>query len=259
MKVLVFIGAPGVGKGTYAKMIHRAMQPYWQHLSVGDLFRQEIMKLKDKECDNNFATIREYMRQGKLIPDHLVVDYMRPKIKHAIEETFLLWKRDGKTENITKFISSSTCAGVILDGFPRRLEQAFALSKLTEELSYDYHIELKAVNITLNREITIQKLLGRRTCPDCSQSYNVAHITDSDYPGYDMPAILPTKESCKLCTEKFVKREDDDEDIIRNRMKQYDEEVAPILNFYSQRNQLAEFDIKKGVKDIDLIWQTINK
>ncbi len=109
-----------------------------------------------------------------------------------------------------------------------------------------------AVHIILNREVAIQKLLGRRLCTGCGGNFNIADVI---HDGHMMPAILPKRESCPLGFEKcqssqnLVCRSDDTEETIATRFDVFEQSMAPILDFYRQRNQLKEFHVKKGVDD----------
>lgn len=141
---LILLGAPGVGKGTQADLLHRRLGAC--HLSTGDVFRAAASR---KECDQSPAmkAAQEYMRRGALVPDSTVWDMVR--------------ERRGCLE----------CrGGFVLDGFPRTLGQAEALKGLLES----ERIPLSAVvNYELPLAEIVERLSGRRTCKACKAVFHV--------------------------------------------------------------------------------------
>jgi adenylate kinase len=140
--------------------------------------------------------------------------------------------------------------GFILDGFPRTLLQA-------EYLHKHYPADILAVNIVLDRQVTIQKLLGRRICKTCGGNFNTAHIVSG---GYDMPAILPDPRTCRMapnCQVDLVKRDDDQEDVIQHRLQTFENNIQPIVQYYERKHRLLHFEVKKGIKDTDALWQAM--
>jgi adenylate kinase len=234
MKYFALIGAPGVGKGTFAQIISQRLS--LQHISVGDILRNLVKQQNQKKSTKLAQELSSYMREGKLIPDHLICDIV--------------------------FHEISSSQSILLDGFPRyscpirstfltlvsilfrTLSQATFLSKSLPNLN--------VLHIKLNKHVAIQKLLGRRSCNGCGGNFNVANVMNDDYL---MPAILPNPDRCPLgpeqCKEKqqLVLRSDDTESTIATRFDIFETEMAPILEFYRGRNQLKEFVVKKGVDD----------
>jgi adenylate kinase len=172
--------------------------------------------------------IESFVKSGALVPDALV--------NHLVLNALAAADRDTR--------------GLILDGFPRTLSQA-------EFLERNYQGHLVAVNIILDRDVTIQKLLGRRICTTCGGSFNTAHIVRDEY---DMPAILPSSETCKRvpCEPKLVCRDDDTPQIIATRLNDFEKNVDPLLKFYRQRNLLLDFVVKKGIKDSDQLGTALD-
>lgn len=209
----IFIGFPGVGKGTFAKIISR--QTDVEHIAIGDLVRHEITHKSPSGLK-----FQNYVAQGKLIPDDLID-------RIAIDRV------------------SSTSKSVILDGYPRNQSQA---SNLETSLNNSHHI--LAINITLDEQVTIDKLLGRMLCKTCKDEFNSTHILRN---GYDMPAILPDPATCKLGPEncKFIadKRVDDNIETIKKRMEEFEKQTKPLIRFYESKNALVTFDVKKGARD----------
>lgn len=169
--------------------------------------------------------IESFVKGGKLIPDKVVNEFVLNALRNSDE----------------------TNKGLLLDGFPRNLSQA-------EYLEKNYKGHVIAVNIILDREVTIQKLLGRRLCTKCGGSFNTAHIVKDHY---DMPAILPSKESCKFgesCEPTLISRDDDTPEIITNRLNDFEKNIDPLLKFYRERSLLLDFVVHKGIKDTGMLW-----
>eukprot|EP00871_Galdieria_phlegrea_P006104 jgi/Galph1/981/GphlegSOOS_G5644.1 len=198
--LLVFLGAPGVGKGTYASRVASLLG--FQHVSLGDIFRAESQK-------NEW--LRSELQQGNLLPDSFVLR---------------------SVDDVLNTYSSNP--GIILDGFPRTLEQAASLEKI-RPVGAVYLLKLR-------EDILIKKLSFRRVCGTCGKTFNLANITE---PGYEMPPLLPPSDCQGPCN--LFQREDDKEDIVRSRLELYKESHAPIEEFYRKRNILHIFELKGGV------------
>ena len=137
---VVFLGAPGVGKGTQADRI--AAQYQLAKISTGDLLRAAV---------RNQTTLgleaKSYMDQGKLVPDAVVIGLVKEKL------------------------TDSSCAnGFILDGFPRTVPQAEALGVVlaSKGIALD-----RVVNFQISREDVVRRLSGRRSCPKCQATFHV--------------------------------------------------------------------------------------
>jgi len=137
-KRLMFLGAPGAGKGTYAGRI--APKLGIPTISTGDLIRAEIKTAS--ALGQQFAS---YANKGQLVPHELVMKIVQNRLE----------KPDCK-------------AGYLLDGFPRTIRQAEDLEKFSP-LSL-------VVNIELKEEYLMEKIMGRRVCPCCNKNFNIAHI-----------------------------------------------------------------------------------
>jgi len=215
---LAIMGAPGVGKGTFATRL----SPLFDipTISTGDLIRAEI-KLESAIG----REVREITENGGLVDDEIVMKLLEKRLN----------QRD------------ATLKGFLIDGYPRRVSQA-------ETLAYLRPISL-AVYLTLDREILVEKALARRVCEDCGTGYNLADIRRGHY---DMPPLLPKQPNkCDKCGGKLVTRADDTEEIIRNRLAVYDAETQPIVDYYRKQGKLMEFEVKKGVKDLEELTQLI--
>ncbi|MFH0711569.1 MAG: adenylate kinase [archaeon] len=194
----IFLGAPGSGKGTAASKI--APKRNVPHISTGDLFRENINKKTPIG-----AKAKEYIEKGELAPDEIVIEMLKKRIQQE------------DCQN-----------GFILDGFPRTISQAEKLSKLT-------NIDL-VINISVPKEIIIQRLSSRITCKECGKIFNAIYHK-------------PKNESkCDQCHGEIIRRPDDKPEIIQNRLKIYEEQTAPLIEFYKSKGILQNIlcdDINK--------------
>lgn len=216
---LFFFGAPGVGKGTYSKLLARDLK--LNEVSTGDELRA-IIKGKAAGYDPKLVKeITETVNSGRFVSDNIVFDIIKKKI--------------GESTN-----------GIILDGFPRTAEQF----KKYQEL-FPLHL---VVNFMLRTDILIDKLLGRRICEKCGGNYNVCDIKNGEY---DMEPLLPT--NCTQCKDgEFLKeRLDDTKEIIERRLQDYEQKTAPLLKLFEKQGVLVNFEPKKGVKDYPKIKQIV--
>ena len=195
---LVLLGAPGVGKGTQAELLAERMGAC--HLSTGDVFR--AAKSDSNGCKKSPAlqAALDFMKRGELVPDTTVLDMLR--------ERKMCLRCNG---------------GFLLDGFPRTVAQAEALTAMLEEekisldavLSYDMPIEQ-----------IVARLAGRRTCSQCKAVY---HVTGRP------PKVA---DVCDHCGGALYQREDDRPESIRVRMEAYERSTAPLAGYYRQRGLL---------------------
>ena len=132
---IVLVGAPGAGKGVYAQYFRdKYCIP---HISTGDIFRAEIAK-----GTGLGLKIKEYVEKGLLVPDEIVVEVVKRRLKEP-----------------------DTATGFILDGYPRTLNQAIALDEI---------VEIDAViHLVVSEEVAVKRLSGRMICPVCGRIYNI--------------------------------------------------------------------------------------
>ncbi len=212
-KQILFLGAPGVGKGTFAKRIAPLID--YQHLSAGDVLRNEV-----RNRTKNGLLASAYMNSGSLVPSSLIIDLMR-----------------------TQVLQASQRPGVLLDGFPRQREQAELWAACNENKLPDL-----IVNILLNEEVLLTKLTSRRMCEKCGENFNLADIR---FPPFDMPALLPrVPDVCDVCgASPLVQRPDDRPDVVRRRLALHAELEAPLLHFYKSRGAtVVYFVVNRGVQ-----------
>ncbi|HEX6394968.1 MAG TPA: adenylate kinase [Acidimicrobiales bacterium] len=193
---LVVLGKQGAGKGTQAVRLSRHYVV--PHVSTGDTFRAAV------RSGSEFGEkARQYLDAGELVPDEIVIGMVRERLTR------------GDTTN----------RGFILDGFPRTVHQAEALSELLEPRQLDLVIDLE-----VDTEQVLTRLAGRRVCSDCGANYSVV----------DNPPRV--NEICDVCGGEVVQRDDDTEAAIRRRLELYERETAPLVHWYKSRGLLAVVD-----------------
>ena len=205
MLVLVLLGPPGAGKGTQAEMLSRQLA--LPHVSTGDLFRDN--RARGTELG---AQAEEYMDQGQLVPDELVVD--------------MLFDR----------VSRPDCgAGFLLDGFPRTLPQAEALEgRLRRDTS------VLALVLDVPDEELISRLSGRLTCRSCGAMYHL---------GFSPPS---TGGACDKCGGELYQREDDRPEVVQERLVVYREQTLPLVDFYESRGLLRRIDGNRPPSEVSV-------
>ncbi|KAJ1693657.1 hypothetical protein LUZ63_010355 [Rhynchospora breviuscula] len=208
----VFLGCPGVGKGTYASRLSQLLGI--PHIATGDLVREELAStgpLSQKLVD--------IVNQGKLVSDEIIVE--------------LLSKRLSKGEEKGE-------SGFILDGFPRTVRQAEILEGVMD-------IDL-VVNLKLRKDVLMEKCLGRRICSECGKNFNLARINvegQNGQPGMYMPPLLPPSG----CMTKLITRADDTEEVVKERLRIYNDMSQPVEEFYRRQGKLLEFDLPGGIPE----------
>lgn len=234
--LLLFLGAPGVGKGTFASIITK-QRPRWKTLSIGEKMRHEVSLGTPLG-----VKISSRMKKGELVDDATVNELCFESL-----DSMLLDEVQSAGEG-----SGSENKCVILDGFPRSRAQSEALmNRYFKNSPIDATINsILAVDIRLDEEVAVQKLLGRKVCQTCNQGFNTADIVHGSY---DMPAILPDRETCVLgkekCAPRLLERTDDTPSTIKHRFEVHTQETEPVISYFRERGMLMTFDVKKGVKD----------
>jgi adenylate kinase len=188
---LVLLGAPGVGKGTQAELMSERLGPC--QLSTGEIFRAAKCQ-SNGDLSPTMSAALEYMRRGELVPDQTVLDIVRERARCL-----------------------HCGGGFLLDGFPRTVAQAQALQATLQQLG----VKLDAVlSYELSTEEIVQRISGRRTCPQCRATY---HVTG-----------LPPKQAgiCDACGTTLTQREDDRPESVRVRLAAYERSTKPLEEFY---------------------------
>ncbi|KAJ8766007.1 hypothetical protein K2173_020523 [Erythroxylum novogranatense] len=208
----VFLGCPGVGKGTYASRLSNLLGV--PHIATGDLVREELSSSGPLS-----SQLKEIVNQGKLVSDEIIINLLSKRLEAGA----------AKGES-----------GFILDGFPRTIRQAEILEGVT-------NIDL-VVNLKLREEALLAKCLGRRICGECGKNYNIACIDikgENGKPGIYM-APLPAPPQC---ASKLIQRSDDTEEVVKERLRIYNELSQPVEDFYCNRGKLLEFELPGGIPE----------
>ncbi len=202
---LILLGPPGAGKGTQAA---RICQKYSiPHISTGDIFRKHI-----KEGTDFGKKAQEYMNKGELVPDDLVLEIAEARL-----------------------IEEDCSHGFLLDGFPRTVNQAEQLDKFlnARDLSID-----KVLDIEVDKEVLMTRLIGRRVCRSCGSTYHVIN----------MP---PQKEGiCDVCGGELYQRSDDSATTVANRIEVYNSLTSKLVEYYDRTGKVAHIDGSTGLETV---------
>ncbi|KAL3135764.1 hypothetical protein ABBQ32_007327 [Trebouxia sp. C0010 RCD-2024] len=210
--VWIFLGPPGVGKGTYASRVASALGV--PHIAAGDLVRQQIKDQTDYGCK-----AQAIVAKGDLLPDEMILQLLEKRIE------------DGQAQGEL---------GALLDGFPRTRRQAQMLALIADTQL--------AVNLSLRPEVLMAKCLGRRICKDCGKNFNVADImlpASNDQPEVRMPPLNPPDD----CREKMEIRSDDNLETVKNRIEVYNSQAKPVEEFFREDGLLRNFEISSGIPE----------
>ncbi|XP_042461370.1 probable adenylate kinase 1, chloroplastic isoform X1 [Zingiber officinale] len=208
----VFLGCPGVGKGTYASRLSRLLGV--PHIATGDLVRDELASSGPLS-----KQLAEIVNQGHLVSDEIIINLLSKRLE------------DGGNKGES---------GFILDGFPRTTRQAEILEGVAE-------IDL-VVNLKLREDALFAKCLGRRICSQCRGNFNIASVDikgEHGRPGITMAPLLPPEH----CMSKLIARADDTEEVVKERLRVYYEMSKPVEEFYRKRGKLIDFDLPGGIPE----------
>lgn len=206
---IVMLGAPGAGKGTQAKKI--ADRYKIPHISTGDIFRTNI-----KNNTELGSKAKNYMDQGMLVPDELVVDLV-----------------------VDRVVQNDCMNGYVLDGFPRTIPQAEALTKALAENGEGIDV---AIDVNVPDENIIKRMAGRRACVDCGATYHLKYA----------PSV---KEGiCDICGGTLILRDDDQPETVKKRLVVYHEQTQPLIDYYTNMGVLRRVD---GTIDMEDVFKTI--
>ena len=201
---IIMLGAPGAGKGTHAKKISEKYSI--PHISTGDIFRANI-----KEGTELGKKAKEYMDQGLLVPDELTCDLVMDRIQQD----------DCKN-------------GFVLDGFPRTIPQAEALTAALEKINekMDY-----ALDIEIADEKIVERMSGRRVCTKCGAPFHIVNIPPK------------TEGICDHCGGELEFRADDQPETVLKRLGVYHEQTQTLIEYYAKQGILKEIDGTKSVEE----------
>lgn len=206
---LILFGPPGAGKGTQAQFLVETYRI--PQISTGDMLRAAV-----KAGTPLGVKAQEIMIQGGLVSDDIVLGIVAERLAQ-----------------------DDCAAGFVLDGFPRTIPQADALSAILKQVgrAIDHVISLE-----VDGEEIVKRLSGRRSCSSCGKGYHLA---------FDPPLRAGV---CDVCGSGLVQRADDQEETVRNRLLVYEQQTAPLKDYYRSRQVLCSIP---GIGSIVEIQQRI--
>jgi len=197
---IIFFGAPGAGKGTQAEIVSEKLSI--PAISTGAIIREAI-----KNGTDMGKSAQSYIEKGALVPDDVVIGIIKDRLSEK------------DCEN-----------GFILDGFPRTVPQAEALTAMGV-----------AIDVVLNLEVAddriVTRMSGRRTCPGCGATYHIVY--------------KPTEKEgiCDKCSAQLTIRKDDDPAVVKSRLDIYHNETEPLKDYYSKMGILKTVEGQEELAD----------
>lgn len=197
---LILLAAPGAGKGTQAEKLS-------EHFNIPTISTGALLRKNIKAGTELGKIAEKYINDGKLIPDNVMIDVMADRLKE-----------------------DDCSGGFILDGFPRTLAQAEALSASTIKID-------TVLRLNVPDETIISRLSGRLECEKCAATYH----TEYRKPKQD--------GVCDKCGGKLGVREDDKPETVRERLKTYHAQTEPLIKYYTDKGMLKTAEGKDSIED----------
>lgn len=203
---IIFLGPPGAGKGTQAQIVCQRLGI--PQVSTGDMLRAAIAAGTEMG-----RKAKEYMDQGQLVPDEVVIGIVKDRL------------------------ADPDCQkGYILDGFPRTVEQAKALSTFAK-------IDV-AINLDVPDDVLVKRLSGRRVCPLCGAPYHVDRLNGETV--------------CRADGTPLIQRDDDKAETVLNRLSVYHQKTAPLIDHYREAGLLKNIGGGLSLEEIsEEIFRTL--
>lgn len=214
---IILLGPPAAGKGTQAKLISTTFGI--PQISTGDILRANVAA--GTELGKKAKTV---MDRGDLVPDELVCDMVADRLEQA-----------------------DCCRGFILDGFPRTVRQAEWLDQHLEKMRKGKKGDMAGqqacaapvvIRLIVDYNVLLKRVTGRRSCPSCGRIYNV----------YFQPPKV--QGICDVDGTALVTRRDDEESVFNERMKTYDQQTLPLVDYYRAKGRLVEVDGEQPVVEV---------
>lgn len=196
---LILLGAPGAGKGTQAEILSGK-------LGIPTISTGNILRAAMKNGTPVGLKAKEYVESGRLVPDDVIIGIVEERL------------------------AEPDCAGgYILDGMPRTIPQAEALEARGIEIDL-------ALSIEISDETIVNRMSGRRLCPDCGATYHIRFAP-------------PTAEGiCDSCGTALIIRKDDLPETVKARLEVYHRETEPLKAFYESRGKLCKVDNQPSIE-----------
>lgn len=202
--IIIMLGAPGTGKGTVAGLLEEKIGI--KQVSTGDIFRKNM-----QEGTELGKLAEKYISNGQLVPDDVTIKIVEDRLKQKDVEK-----------------------GIILDGFPRTIEQAEALDKILGEAGKKVDMVL---NLITPEEEIVERIVNRRVCsnPECKTIFNLV--------------MNPPKQEgiCDKCGSKLVQRKDDNEETIKTRIHTYMDQTSPLVEYYKNKGILRTEEVSQRI------------
>lgn len=188
---LILLGAPGAGKGTQAEILSR-------ELGIPTISTGNILRAAMKAGTPVGIQAKSYVEAGKLVPDDVIIGIIQERLA----------QEDCKQ-------------GYILDGVPRTIPQAETMEAMGVQIDC-------ALSIEVEDQVIVDRMAGRRTCKDCSQTFHIVNNPPK------------TEGSCDFCGGELTIRKDDEPATVLDRLKAYHQQTEPLVAFYRERGKLVE-------------------
>ena len=196
---LILLGAPGAGKGTQAEILSR-------ELGIPTISTGNILRAAMKAGTPVGVQAKSYVDAGKLVPDNVIIDIVRERLA----------QEDCKN-------------GYILDGVPRTIPQAEMMEAMGVEIDC-------ALSIEIEDAIILDRMTGRRTCKDCSQTFHIINNPPK------------TEGVCDTCGGELAIRKDDAPETVKARLEVYHRDTEPLKQFYARRGKLKTVDNQSSIE-----------
>ncbi len=203
--LIILLGPPGAGKGTQAEKIVNEYNI--AHIATGDILRNAV-----KEETTLGRKARQYMDQGQLVPDELVVEIVKDRL-----------------------LEPDCTNGALLDGFPRTVVQAAFLEQVLPDIKARID---RVLSVEVEEGELINRLTGRRICCDCGASYHVK---------FKPPKV---RNVCDQCGGDLYQRSDDTLETVKERLAVYKKQTEPLISFYREKGVLSAIDGNQDIDSV---------
>ncbi len=203
--LIILLGPPGAGKGTQAKRI--VSENNLVYISTGEILRKAV-----KEETSLGFRAKQYMDQGQLVPDELVVEIVKDRLVEPDDKK-----------------------GALLDGFPRTVTQAKFLDKVLPDVNAKID---RVILIEVEENELIERLTGRRVCSECGANYHVQ---------FQPPKV---RNVCDRCGGDLYQRDDDSLETVKERLEVYKQQTEPLISFYQEKELLSTVDGNQDIDGV---------